>query len=262
MSHRSARIKQMLQSGQPAYGLIHGFAAPQIAELAAMAGYDIVIVDAEHGPGDTSTHQAIMQAVNAGGAAAMMRVASNDAVQIGKALDAGADMLLVPGIAGPDEARAVVQAALYPPAGRRGNGTLVARASGYGLMAAGFDTRYNNEAFVGVMIESRASALNAGAIAAVEGIDAIVVGVFDLSADLGCTAQFDHPEFMQVMRDLERAVSAEGKTLGTVLYPGTTVSDLLSRGHRLITLGADTILLGRAMRDQLASARGEVAETR
>ena len=86
--------------------------------------------------------------------------------------------------------------------------------------------------------------------------DAVVVGVFDLSADLGVTAQFDHPDFVAVMRDLEKAVTAEGKTLGTVLYPGTTLPELLERGHRFITLGADTLLLGRAMREQLASARG------
>ncbi|WP_345816482.1 aldolase/citrate lyase family protein [Paraburkholderia sp. PREW-6R] len=255
MSVRSARIKQMLHSGQPAYGLLHGFASPQVAEMAALAGYDIVIVDAEHGPGDTLSHQAIMQAINAGGAAAMLRVASNDAVLIGKALDAGADMLLVPGVNSADEARAVARAALYPPAGKRGNGTLVARASGYGLMAQGYDSRYNNDAFVSVMIESRQGASNARAIAAVEGIDAVVVGVFDLSADMGVTAQFDHPDFIAAMRDLEKAVAAEGKALGTVLYPGTTLADLLERGHRLITLSADTLLLGRAMREQLASAR-------
>lgn len=257
MTYRLVSIKQALADGKPAFGLLHGLASQSVAELAALAGYEIVIIDAEHGPGDALSHQSIMQAVAAGGAATMLRVASNDAVQIGKALDAGADMLLVPGINGPEKARAVAAAALYPPLGRRGNGTLVARASDYGLSAMGYDRRYNEEAFVAVMIESRAGALNAGAIAAVEGIDAVVVGVFDLSADMGITAQFDHPEFNETMSGIEHAVKAQGKVLGTVLYPGATVAGLLARGHQLITLGADTLLLGRAMREQLVNARAD-----
>ncbi len=258
MERKAAAIKRALKAGAPAFGLLHGLASPQVAEFAALAGYDFVVVDAEHGPGDHLAHQSILQAIAAGGSTSMLRVASSDPIAIGKALDGGTDLLLVPGIASPDEARAVVQAALYPPVGRRGNGTLVARASAYGL-DADYGARYNDEAFVAVMIESRAGAAAAGAIAAVDGIDAIVVGVFDLSADLGIIAQFDHPTFVAVLDALERAVVAEGKILGTVLYPGATVGALMARGHRLITLGADTLLLGRAMRGQLDDARAGLA---
>lgn len=248
-------LKRAMHEGRPVYGLLHGLASPQVAEMAALAGYDVVVVDAEHGPGDSLAHQAILQAIAAGGATSMLRVAANDPIRIGQALDAGARMLLVPGVATPDEARAVAAAALYPPRGRRGNGTLVARAASYGLAARDFDRRANDDAFVAVMIESREGARNAAAIAAVDGIDAVVVGVFDLSADLGKTACFDDPEFVAVLRRLENDVAATGKLLGTVLYPGTTLPDLVARGHRLITLGADTLLLGRAMSEQLASAR-------
>ena len=258
MSEKSRALKQSLRDGKLLTCLLHGLASPQVAEMAALAGYDLAIIDAEHGPGNGLAYQAMLQAIAAGGGTSMIRIGGRDAATIGAALDLGPDAVMVPGIDTAEQARAVVDAARYPPAGRRGNGTLLARASGYGLCAREQFASGNPELVLAVMIESQLGARNAAEIAAVEGIDAIVVGVFDLTGDQGIAGQFEHPTFQAIMAGIERDVRAQGKALGTVVYPGTNLIQLVARGHRLITLGADTLLLGRAMREQLDGVSGMI----
>jgi 4-hydroxy-2-oxoheptanedioate aldolase len=228
-------------------------ASATVAEQAALAGYDFVVIDGEHSPADRLTQQVLAQAIRAGGSSSILRLASDDPTLIGQALDLGVDGVMIPGVSSAAQAEAIAQAALYPPRGRRGNGALVSRAAGYGLFVQPYLKRANDELLLAVMLESRAGAAAAAAIASVTGIDLVVVGVFDLSGDMGIPGEFEHPRFRQTMSDLERDVAAAGKALGTVVYPGTTITDLLARGHRMITLGADTLLLGRAMTEQLAS---------
>src|SRR5690606_20148397 len=95
---RAAALKQRLAAGKPIYGLIHGLASVAVAELAALAGYDVVIVDDEHGAGDSQLHLGLFHAIAAGGASSMVRLPCADAVRVGRALDLGVDGLLVPGI--------------------------------------------------------------------------------------------------------------------------------------------------------------------
>jgi 4-hydroxy-2-oxoheptanedioate aldolase len=248
---RGAVLKQRLKDGRPIYGLIHGLANPAVAELAALAGYDIVIVDDEHGAGDRPVHMAIAQAVAAGGAACFMRLASHDPLAIGQALDLGMDGLMIPGVHNAAQAAAVVRACRYPPLGRRGYGLSVARASGYGLFARRYGDSAADLLFLTAMIESAQGVAEASEIARVDGIDAVIVGVQDLAADLGVPSDVAHPVVQQALAQVEAAVLAAGKTIGTVVHAGVTVHQLIERGHRFITLGADTRLLGAAMHQQL-----------
>ncbi|MGE0801729.1 MAG: HpcH/HpaI aldolase/citrate lyase family protein [Lautropia sp.] len=249
------QLKARMAAGEAVYGLIHGLAAPTVAEMAALAGYDFVVIDGEHAPADRLTLQTLAMAIRSGGSASILRLATDDPALIGQALDLGVDGIMVPGVHDAEQAARIAAAALYPPRGRRGNGALVARAAGYGLATGPYLARANDDLLLAVMLESRAGAEAAGRIAAVDGIDAIVVGAFDLSGDLGIPGAFEHPLFRAAMAGIERDVAAAGKALGSVVYPGTSVADLLDRGHRMITLGADTLLLARAIEAQLATRR-------
>lgn len=246
-----AALKQRLHAGEAIYGLIHGLASATVAELAGLAGYDVVIVDDEHGASDAHAHLALFQAIAAGGAASLVRLASQDPVIIGRTLDLGADGVLIPGVHSAEAARAMVRACRYPPEGMRGNGLGIARASGYGMFAERYGGDANNGLFISVMIESVRGVEQAAEIAAVDGIDAVVVGVHDLAMDMGLPGEVAHTDVQQALARTEQAVLGAGKVLGTVVHPGATVAQLYGRGHRFITLGADTRLLYRAMQDQL-----------
>lgn len=233
------------------FALIHALASPAVAELAALAGYHAIVIDDEHGAGDRPTHLAIAQAVAAGGAACLVRLASHDPIAIGQALDIGVDGLLIPGVDDAAQAQALVRACRYPPRGQRGSGVGVARASGYGLFAKEYAQHADEGVFLCAIVESACGIEQVRAIAEVDGIDAIVVGVHDLAGDLGCAGDVEHAKVREALAHAEAAVLAAGKTIGTVVHPGATAAQLLARGHRFITLGADTRLLGMAMRKQL-----------
>lgn len=248
---KAIALKQRLRRQEPVYGILHGLASPAAAEMAALAGYDVVIIDDEHGPSGRDGLLALAQAIAAGGAASLLRMASHAPLAIGQALDLGIDGLIFSGVESVEQAVALVAATRYPPLGIRGNGVGIARASGYGLFADRYRAQAAEGPFVCAIVESRRGVEAARAIAAVDGIDAIVVGIHDLSGDLGVPGNVVHPSVQEALSRVEQDVVAVGKAVGTITHPGADVAALLARGHRFITLGADTRLLGAAMRAQL-----------
>jgi len=246
-------LRARLLAGEPLYGMLAGLASPAVAEMAALAGYDFVVIDGEHGPADRVTSQSLAQAIRAGGASAVLRAASHADHILGQALDLGVDGVMVPNIVSATQARGVVRAVRYPPAGARSNGTAVARASGYGLFARDYVSQANHSVLLAVMIESAAGASAAADIAAVEGVDAVMLGVYDLSGDLGIAGQFHHPLFLEAVDRVETAVRAAGKILAGVVRPDSSAAELADRGYRMVTLGTDAGALAAGMQDQLGS---------
>lgn len=256
--YRGHEFRETLRQRRPIYGLLHGLASPVAAELAGLAGYDVVIIDGEHGAGGRAMHLAVAQAAAAGGAGCFVRVSSQDARCIGEALDLGADGVLVPGIHTAEQAAAVVRATRYPPEGTRGYGLSIARASGYGLQTARYREQVKDGVFLAAIIESRQGVEEAPAIAATPGIDAIVLGMQDLSHDLGVNGDPSHPALQAALTRVEAACRDAGKAMGSALSPGNGVKEALARGHLFITMGIDTRLLGQAMTQQLADCPGRM----
>jgi len=141
----------------------------------ASLGFDWLFVDAEHGPLETAELLGILTAVN-GRAACLVRVPSCDAVQIAKALDLGADGIIVPQVNTPEQAAAAARFARYPPEGTRGVG--LARAHGYGLKFKEYVESANREIAVVVQAEHATAVENIDAIARVAGVDAILLGPY------------------------------------------------------------------------------------
>ncbi len=249
--YRLNRTKARLGEGKATYGMIHGLACPPVAEMIGLAGYDFVVIDGEHGYGGVRDHLACLQAVAATSATAILRVAANDAVALKRALDLGVEGVLIPDVRKAREARAAVAACLYPPRGIRGFSAGTARASDYCLNIQQYLADDGKELLVCLMIESAEGVRNARKIAAVEGVDVIQVGPFDLSYDLGIPGQFEHPKFLEAMAEVEAAANAEGRVLGGVPLPGVPPQTLLDRGYRFITVGADVPVLSEALAKRL-----------
>jgi 4-hydroxy-2-oxoheptanedioate aldolase len=248
---RPNAVKARLRAGNAAYGLFHGLASPLVAELLGLVGYDFVLIDGEHGPGDVMTNLSQIQAIQATPAMAMLRVAANDPVQLKRALDIGVEGVMVPSVSSAAEAAAAVASCRYPNAGKRGFAAPVLRAANFGLATADYVAKAADELLIVVQIETLAGAANAAEIAAVEGVDAVFIGPNDLSGDLGALGQFDHPDFVKAVAAIEAGVKSAGKVLGCLPYPGSDPAELHRRGHRLICSGADIALLRDAALAQL-----------
>jgi len=253
--YRPNRTKNLLLDDKPAYGVLHSFAHPSVAEMIGLSGCDFVVIDGEHGLGAESQNVACVQALAATPATSVLRVASRDLVPVRRALDIGVESILVPDVRTPDEAEAIARACFYPPRGRRGFSAGTIRAADYGLAAEAYVAGGGGELLLCLMIESGEGVGNIAAIAAVDGVDLIQVGPFDLSYDLGIPGQFEHPTFLEALRRIEAGARAAGKPLGGVPLPGLNLDQLLERGYRMITMGADMPMLAGALRGALDGTR-------
>jgi 4-hydroxy-2-oxoheptanedioate aldolase len=223
--------------------------------LAGMCGYDFVLIDGEHGPGDVMTHLDAARAVSATPATSVLRVAANDPVLLKRALDLGVEGVMIPSINSVDEARAAVAACRYPPQGRRGSAVGIVRASDYGLRTVEYVEAQAAELLIILQIETVSGAAHAAEIAAVDGVDAIMIGPYDLSGDLGIPGEFDHPRFIETIEGIERDVLASGTVLATLPFPTRSLDALRRRGYRMLALGADVALLRDGLVANLQAGR-------
>lgn len=253
--YRKNQCKEKLQNNQAVFGMVHSLAHGQVAEMIGQAGYDFVMIDGEHGPGDMQAHLACLQAVAATPASAIFRVASNDPVRLKRALDLGVEGVLIPDVSTAEQAQQAVAACLYPPRGKRGFSAATARASDYCLNIDQYINDDGAQLLICLMIESAEGVKNVADIAAVEGVDVVQIGPFDLSYDMGIPGQFEHPEFIEALTAVETATLKAGKILGGVPLPGLPMETVLERGYLFITAGADVPMFSEALVTHLSNIR-------
>ncbi len=256
---RENTLKRRIAAGKPALGVWIQMAEPSIAEIASLAGYDFLILDNEHGHASLDTLVHMMRAAQAGDATLMVRCPGSDGDYIKRVMDAGAEALMIPMLDTPEEAKAVVKAALYPPAGRRGYSSPTVRASGYGA-APDHAKRANDEVFITVQIEHTDAVDRAAEIAAVEGVDCVFIGANDLAGSLGHMGDLGHPEVEARIRQCEDAVRSAGKPLGTIPRPGASVLDLAKEGYLILAGVADSYSLRQAFTADVAAFRKQTGE--
>ena len=227
---------QRLRQNDLLLGTMLTLPSPELAEMISSCGYDWLFMDGEHGNLSTLDWQRMLQAV-AGRSAAIIRVATNSEREIKKILDIGADGIIAPQVNTADEARHVVACCKYPPQGIRGVG--LARAQGYGRSFAEYMETANDSIAVIVQAEHIDAVNNIEQIVEVEGIDAVFIGPYDLSASMGLMGQVDHPEVVEAIDRVGRACQQRDISLG---YFGTTaesVQDYARKGYHLICAGTD-----------------------
>ena len=184
---------------------------PGLATLLGTAGFDYVVVDAEHGPFTLdSAARACWRRWTRRGAHAIVRVAANDPTIIKGTLELGVDGIQVPSVGSAEEAAAAVRAVRYAPEGERGIG--VGRSSRYGLDLPAYLHEANARTATLVMIEDAAGVEHVEAIAATPGLDAIIVGPLDLSAGLGVIGETGHPRVTEAIERIVAAGRAAGRS--------------------------------------------------
>lgn len=214
------RFKRALAERRQQIGLWCSLPGSYAAEAVAGSGYDWLLFDTEHSPGDPLTVLAQLQAVAPYDVSAVVRPASNDAVLIKRFLDLGAQTLLIPYVQNAQEARAAVAATRYPPDGIRGVSGLT-RATRFGRIPH-YGRRAADELCLLVQVET-ADALDAiPEIAAVEGVDGIFIGPADLAASLGHVGEPGHPRWSP--RSKTRSAASAPRASPPVSSPPTRPS--------------------------------------
>ena len=250
-------FRDRVLAGDRLFGLWLDLSSPMSAELCALAGYDWLMIDLEHGAGTEADLLGMFHAVAAAGGApaALVRPQSGERIRIGRALDLGARGIMVPRLESADAAREAVTFLRYPPDGIRGVAT---RVRGAGLGAVGHaQVRRLNERVVGIIqIESVGALRDAEEIAAIDGVDVLFVGPADLSHSLGIPGRFDDPAYTDALDRVAAACRAHGKAAGILVYDPAAVPPLRDRGFTFVGVGADAALVADGAKRLLATVRG------
>ncbi|WP_309064693.1 HpcH/HpaI aldolase family protein [Microbacterium sp.] len=229
---------------RPLIGMWLSTGSPLLAEIGAGAGLDWLLIDMEHGPNTLTTVQQQLQVIAAYRVPAVVRVPFNDAVILKQVLDAGAQNVLVPMIASADEARAAVAAVRYPPDGIRGVGSALARSGRWGRVED-YVAQASQHVSLLVQVESGEAVDAAAEIAAVDGVDGVLVGPADLAASMGFPGRQTHPEVREAVRRTFQAVTAAGKKVGVNSFDPTISDAYLADGAHFLSAGADVTILAR-----------------
>jgi 4-hydroxy-2-oxoheptanedioate aldolase len=217
---------------------------PLVAEICAGGGLDWLLIDMEHGPSGLESVLAQLQAVAAYPVSPVVRVPSNDAVVIKQVLDLGAQNLFVPMVSSADEARRAVAAVRYPPRGRRGVGSALARSARWNRVD-GYLEHADEHVSLFVQVETVQGVEAAGEIAAVDGVDGVFVGPSDLAASMGLLGQQTHPDVTAAVLRAFDAVRGEGVPVGVNAFDPAVADAYLAAGASFVLVGADVALLAR-----------------
>lgn len=252
-------LRDRIQNGTTVVGTWLTLPVPALGELVAAAGFDFVTVDLEHSALSLSEAGALIQSIDLGRAAPLVRLSSCDAVQIKRVMDAGAHGIIVPMVNDRATVEAAHAAMHYPPRGRRGVG--LSRAQGWGERFDTYRAWLDQHAVLIAQIEHRDALDDLDGILGNGLLDGILVGPYDLSASFGLPGQLDHPAVAAARARIRSAAAAHGVAAGIhVVEPDPA---LLCRrrdeGFRLLAYSVDFRMVAVAAREGLAALdRGAV----
>ncbi len=253
---RVAALKRRLKKGEPSFGSWITLGHPSVAEVMAQAGFEWLTVDLEHSAVGVGEAQGLIMAIEAQGAVPLVRVTNNDPNLIKRVMDAGAAGVIVPMVNTPEEAQRAVSAVRYPPQGSRGVG--LARAQNYGFSFPEYAAQVNRNTVVVVQIEHIRAVENIEGILKTAGVDAFMVGPYDLSGSLGVPGHFEHPAVRRALARVHAAARQAGAVLGFHVIPPDPAETRrrLAEGFRFLALSLDTLFLGGGCRALLAGLQG------
>jgi len=247
-------FKQRLLQGQRQIGLFVGLGSPYSMELLATAGFDWLLIEAEHSPNTPASVLSQLQAAAPWPVQLAVRPVSHDAALIKQYLDIGVQTLLAPLVDNAAQAAALVSAMRYPPRGLRGVGSSLARAARWNGVKD-YVKHADAEMCLIVQIETRQGLENLDEILAVDGVDAAFIGPADLAASLGHLGDSGHHEVRAAIESSLRRIAASGKAAGVFVTDPGLAQHYHSCGASFVAVGGDTTLLRNAAVKLAASFR-------
>ncbi|MBB6523057.1 aldolase/citrate lyase family protein [Pseudoteredinibacter isoporae] len=240
-------FKSRLNSGECQFGLWLGLPDPICAEISATAGFDWLLIDAEHAPYSLQNIQQHLQAIAPYNSSALVRPAEGTTSNIKQLLDLGCQTLLIPMVENIEQARTLVEAMRYPPQGVRGLGTSMARAAKWNGIAD-YAQRANENACLIIQVETRKGLENLDDLLMVDGIDGVFIGPSDLSASLGYIGQPNHPDVQEAIEMAIQKIKNSEKACGLLSVSQDMARHYQTLGVDFIGVGVDAALLAQSVR--------------
>jgi 2-keto-3-deoxy-L-rhamnonate aldolase RhmA len=250
--------KERLTRGELAIGMgVRGVRGVEVARVMKTAGYDFLFIDLEHGATSVETAFQISVAALDAGIAPLVRVPHGELALGTRCLDAGGLGLVIPHVDGADEARAMVNAFKFAPLGRRSIGGAYPQFGFAPTPAAEVVSGLNDATLVVAMIETPRAVQNAEQIAAVAGIDVLLMGTNDLCLEMGIPGKLDDERVVSAIDTVVAACRKHGKWPGLGgVYGRELMKRYIGRGMRFVLTGNDISLLLAAAQEQATFARG------
>ncbi|KAH8808278.1 Pyruvate/Phosphoenolpyruvate kinase-like domain-containing protein [Xylogone sp. PMI_703] len=254
------RLQRNLREGKAAsMGVWQMIPGHNVARTLARTGVDWVLVDCEHGNIDDAAMHEAVPAIAACGVSPIVRIPDNQGFLVKRALDSGAHGVLVPLIYTPEDAKALVTSAKFPPLGKRGFGSPFPMERFHpDLGSTDYLQQANDGLLVMVQIETKEALESVDAIAAIPGIDVLFIGPFDLGNNIG------HPIINGVMHEnlhaaiakVLKAANAAGKKAGIFCTSGEQSKEYADQGFHMISVATDQMVLPMAVTDAVNKAKG------
>ncbi|TXI10886.1 MAG: 4-hydroxy-2-oxoheptanedioate aldolase [Rhizobium sp.] len=238
-------FKQALKNGKAQIGLWQALANAYTVEICANAGYDWLLLDAEHAPNDVPLLVSQLQAMKGTPSHAVIRPPIGETWIVKQMLDIGAQTLLIPMVESREMAEAMVKAVRYPPHGVRGVGAALARASDFSRIPDYLATA-NDEICLLLQVESRAGLAALDDIASTEGVDGVFIGPADLAADMGYLGKPGAPEVQAEVEKALARIQSHGKAAGILIGDLSLAKRYLELGATFVAIGNDVTLLANA----------------
>jgi len=256
-------INNRLRNGKPVVGSWITSGSAAIAELMATAGFDYLCVDVEHSSVDLSQTEHLFRAIQSGSTTCVpfVRLHGIDYAHVKRFLDAGAKGVVAPLVKTKFEVEQLISAVKYPPMGERGVG--FCRANAYGFRLEDEFEIANGETTVVLQIEHIDAVKNIESILSVKGIDAVFIGPYDLTASMGITAQFEHPDFLAAKQKILDACKHHKVAAGIhIVNPvQQELKSSIEEGYRFLAYSLDITMLTHQLKEAIPQIKKIQAET-
>ncbi|MCL2768325.1 MAG: aldolase/citrate lyase family protein [Synergistaceae bacterium] len=241
---RKNKTKQKLLSGEVAIGSFISLDSPDLVEIFGIAGFDFVVLDNEHTPGNPYSVQHMLRAAELSGMDTIIRIPNGEQHTILKALDIGASGIKIPQVSDVETVKRAVHWSHYFPEGMRG--FAAPRALNYGLGNSLLEesSESNEEVLLICQCETVESFSKLDEIAAVPGLDVVFIGPYDMSQSLGIPGQINHPNVLRVIRESIEIIRKHGKIGGIFCGTHEDVQERISLGYQYIAYSIDSGIIG------------------
>ena len=251
---RGKALKEKMRNGEAVLQVMLRFASPEIAELLAIKGVDLIIIDNEHYPFDPQTMISITRAANAGGAACVVRLPNVEPARIAQVMDYGVEGIWIPSCPNYEAAKALVDAVKFAPVGHRGFCPITrAAAYGHGMTPTEYAEVSNENTLCMIQIETKEGVEDIDRILSIPEIDVISIGPSDLSASYGYPGQYDHPVVTGAMQTV-RKKSGE-RLRGSMHHTVGEIAAAYTAGERNLSIGSDQQILMNSIKKMLGAVR-------
>lgn len=245
------KLKRKLYEGKAVIGTFFVCNAPDLVEIAGLAGFDFVIIDNEHGPMRAESTQHLIRAAEVRGLTPIVRIPDRLESTILHTIDIGAHGIQVPQVNDANAAKEIIERSKYEPVGKRG--LAFPRSADYGMCDINsYTDNANNETLIITHCENKMCLENLEEICQIPEIDVIFIGPYDMSQSMGVTGQVTHELVENAAKKVLEITKKYNKIAGIFAGNGEIAKNRAEQGFKYIAIGMDTTLFSAKCKEEVS----------